>query len=176
LVGFDIEQAGVLIFILARKAFNETDGIFQAATIDLIVVFIAVALERFANQVRTHPDVSVYVLTITTLIDVQTAVWFIILPKIRRVLSGEKVVISNLMAPDTVNGGMHRPSAHPLPDAEKETIVLTRKEPIPGELEQDLLGVNKLIRGVKNELYVFLHLHGLVLCSLDLTSVFVITL
>jgi 7 transmembrane sweet-taste receptor of 3 GCPR len=142
------------------SAFNETDSVFQAATINTIVGLLAMSLDQVASSARTPPDVSVFLWTATTLIVSWTTVGFIVGPKLMRVLSGEKFVISNLLSQEkqstkshshqTDNNGASTP--RPSSTLTRAPIHLRRSEAIPRKLEQNMLGVSKLLVGVRHEL------------------------
>lgn len=155
----------VLLAWLSRElpsAFNETDAIFNAATINTIVGLMAISLDQVADASETHPDVTVFLWSMTSLIVCWTAMGFIVIPKVRRVRSGEEVVISHLLAqnrqstypsaPQGLNNGeaTQRPSLSS--NTPERTIPLKRHQAIPKGLEQNMLGANKLLVGVRNEL------------------------
>ena len=141
------------------SAFNETDGIFQSSSINAIVALIAICLDLLTSKVRTHPDVTVFVWASASIILCSTSVGFIVIPKVRRVLSGEKVIISNLLSQArysqhaSVPGG-RRPtlSSGPAQSGEREPISLKRNEPIPRRLEREIIGVNEMMQEIRDEL------------------------
>ena len=145
-------------------AFNDTDAIFQSSSINAIVSLITISLDMLTSTVRTPPDVTVFLWAATSIVIASTAVGFIIIPKIRRVLSGEKVIISDLLkqarpeqhpgeTSETSNLQSRRAAASSrLPSGERPSIHVKRNDPIPRQLERELLGVNKLVEDIRNEL------------------------
>ena len=71
-------------------------------------------------------------------------------------MSGEEVVVSDLLAQNRISevpGRMSRPVSLPT-DSTKGSIHLGKNDPIPKDIERNLLGVNELLLDVRNELYV----------------------
>jgi hypothetical protein len=93
----------------------------------------------------------------------------IVWPKIRRVRSGEKVVMSRLL--NAARGASSSPSTPTAAAGEPESnftvagqnataqirnrITVNRDDPIPKEVETGILAMEELFRGVTNEWYVF---------------------
>jgi hypothetical protein len=82
------------------------------------------------------------------------------LPKVMRVMSGEKVVVSDLLAQSRDStlpsvGTTSSPVAGQ-PNATRGSVHLGKNDPIPKGIERNLMGVNELILEVRNELYVCL--------------------
>jgi hypothetical protein len=85
----------------------------------------------------------------------------IVWPKIRRVRSGEKVVMSRLL---NAAGGVGSSPSTPQAAATlagqnataqiKNRITVNRDDPIPKEVETSILAMEELFRGVTNEWYV----------------------
>lgn len=148
-------------------AFNDTDAIFQSSSINAIVSLIAITLDMLTTAVRTAPDVTAFIWVSTSMVISLTAVCFITVPKIKRVLSGEKVIISDLLKQARTS---EHSTSHPgggetsilqsgkslacsrLPNGERPTIHVKRNDPIPRKLERELLGVNEMVEGIRNEL------------------------
>ena len=84
----------------------------------------------------------------------------IVWPKIRRVRSGEKVVMSRLL--DAANGVSRTAAAGepeskftvPVTEQIRNRITVNRDDPIPKEVETGILAMEELLRGVTNEWYV----------------------
>ena len=147
-------------------AFNDTDAIFQSSSINALVSLITITLDMLTTTIRTAPDVTVFLWVCTSIVISSTAVYFITVPKIKRVVSGEKVIISDLLkqartsehstsnpAGETsiLQAGKNLASSR-LPNEEKPTIHVKRNDPIPRKLERELLGVNEMVEGIRNEL------------------------
>lgn len=141
------------------SAFNETDGIFQSATINTIVGMMAISLDQIATMSRTSPNIVSFLWIATSLIVTSTSLGFIVMPKVMRVLSGEEIIISNLLNQGRISA--HPSMEHglsqarvPLGSSSRATasIQLKKDEPIPKGLETNLLGVTNLIGSVTNEL------------------------
>jgi hypothetical protein len=106
--------------------------------------------------------------------------WLIVMPKIRRVLSGEKVVLSNMLrrmdhgahsialsseATDTITeqpniggtpasvriSGLEPP---PPPPARQEKIILKEEEAIPKSVEKEMYKLSRSIQEINNKRYV----------------------
>lgn len=78
------------------------------------------------------------------------------LPKVMRVLSGDKVVVSDLLAQSRDPSGLGTTSS-PVAEQSNTTsgsVHLGKNDPIPKGIERNLLGINEMILGVRNELYV----------------------
>ncbi|CAB9501851.1 expressed unknown protein [Seminavis robusta] len=142
------------------SAFNESHGVFQAATINTIVTLMAISLDQLATTAKTSPDVNAFLWAATSLMVASTANGCIVWPKVMRVQSGEEIIISNLLAqnkdsessnPVTSRYGAGLPNPDE-PNALKGSIHLGINDPVPKELEQDMLTTNELILEVRNEL------------------------
>ena len=64
------------------SAFNESNAVFQAATINSIVGLLAVSLDQLVKSTRTPPNITTFLWAATSLIVVSTSVGFIVLPKV----------------------------------------------------------------------------------------------
>jgi hypothetical protein len=81
-----------------------------------------------------------------------SALVIIVWPKIRRVMSGEKVVISRLLGttPETkFTLAGQNPSVQ---NSNSSTTTVKRDDPIPVEVESGILAMEVLLRGVANDL------------------------
>lgn len=148
-------------------AFNDTDAIFQSSSINAIVSLIAISLDMLTATVRTPPDVTVFLWASTSMVISSTAVGFIIVPKIKRVMSGEKVIISDLLkqartsehpgeetetSTGILQSGNKAAASSRLPSGERPTIHVKQNDPIPRLIERELLGLNEMVEGIRNEL------------------------
>jgi hypothetical protein len=78
----------------------------------------------------------------------------VVLPKIRRVLSGEKVVVTNVLAAKYANSGTSSEDPHS-PSGQQRYLVaaplqLKKDDPMPRELETRLYDMQGLLRTVTN--------------------------
>jgi hypothetical protein len=174
------------------SAFNEKDQVFLASAISAIFASLVAALEAITDDVTTSPDVQVSMMTFTLFlfensltnkcslfivqvylrsscsIGVSVSVLVIIVwPKIRRVRSGEKVVISGLLGAtrfstpsstpsNTAAGELESPRAGQNAIAQnRNRVSVNRGDPMPKELETGILAMGELLRSVTNEWYVF---------------------
>ena len=79
------------------SAFNEKDQIFNAASISTLLAFMTISLGEIINDPTTHPDVQVFLLSLFSIGIATSILILVVLPKVRRVMSGEKVVMSTLL-------------------------------------------------------------------------------
>jgi hypothetical protein len=80
----------------------------------------------------------------------------IVWPKVRRVLSGEKVVISMLLGANmTTPESKFTLAGQNAIVQNSNRITVNRDDPIPMEVESGILAMEELLRGVANEWYVF---------------------
>ena len=95
-----IYSVAVVVAWISRSlpsAFNESDQIFNAAAICALLAFITVSLFTILNDPTTHPDVRVFLLAVFSIGVSFSVLILIVLPKVRRVMSGETVVISAIL-------------------------------------------------------------------------------
>lgn len=80
------------------SVFNEKAEMFAVAFIDAFLVAITLALQQFIANPMTEPNFLVVTnvcLAITMSIN---ALFFVVYPKIRRILKGEKIIVANVLA------------------------------------------------------------------------------
>eukprot|EP00549_Striatella_unipunctata_P008484 CAMPEP_0118688700 /NCGR_PEP_ID=MMETSP0800-20121206/9067_1 /TAXON_ID=210618 ORGANISM="Striatella unipunctata, Strain CCMP2910" /NCGR_SAMPLE_ID=MMETSP0800 /ASSEMBLY_ACC=CAM_ASM_000638 /LENGTH=464 /DNA_ID=CAMNT_0006585991 /DNA_START=162 /DNA_END=1557 /DNA_ORIENTATION=+ len=80
------------------SVFNEREAIFNASWINLFVIITGIALMVSTRDPTTLPDVLVGLYAGMVLAIVLTTCRLLLVPKIKRVKSGEKVVVSKLLA------------------------------------------------------------------------------
>jgi hypothetical protein len=169
----------VAVAWISRKlpsAFNEKDQVFHAATICAVAAAVVASLDVITNNVTASPDVQVSMrcfhcssmsrfrsltsaqlivqvfLRSSCIICVAMSVLVIIVwPKIRRVLSGEKVVVSGLLGSNLTSSAFSSPKAE-----SRNRITVNKDDPIPKKIEAGILAMEELLQGVTNCWYVFL--------------------
>jgi hypothetical protein len=164
---------------LLPSAFNEKDHVFLAAALSTIIAVVSVLLQRISDEVTTSPDVqvsnlclhacyranthfltncSVFVVQVflmsSCLIGPATSVLVLIVwPKIRRVLSGEKVVVSKLLG---ASYGTSSLTMTTFGEESQRRITQAKDDPLPRHLEANIVVMEALLRDVKNTWYVVL--------------------
>jgi hypothetical protein len=105
-VGFIIVGCLFLMAVLAAwvardlpSALNEKSGIFNSSAFNSVLAFLILALVFITDSPTTSPNVTSFLWIAMLLGIVLSTTVMIVLPKIRRVWSGETVVISNLLSP-----------------------------------------------------------------------------
>lgn len=79
--------------------------------------------------------------------------WYIVLPKVQRVRSGEKIVATTLMNSNMGTRKSSEQSPKPVSGlSDPETITISRNESLPIKLERQLLNLSEILRGVTFEL------------------------
>ncbi len=189
---------GVYIAWVARDLpmlFNEKDCVFHAASINSVVVLIVIALVFITDKPTTSPDVTVsselsteaklktlfshdyhcfflqvFLWSTFSVVVSASASWFIVGPKLQRIWSAEKVVISNMLRnpnrsssidknwqtgestdlSDQVENYPHMPS-NQRDDTEKRPIIIHKDEALPRVVESKVFALDKLIRHVTEE-------------------------
>jgi hypothetical protein len=81
------------------SALNEKTGIFNSSAFNSVLAFLILALVFITDSPTTSPNVTSFLWIAMLLGIVLSTTVMIVLPKIRRVRSGEKIVISNLLSP-----------------------------------------------------------------------------
>jgi hypothetical protein len=83
----------------------------------------------------------------------------IVWPKIRRVLSGEKVVMSELLGSSFCNNPSSSSSSAAATGEggtkARNHIILNKDDPLPRQLEADIIFMVEMLRGVTKAWYVF---------------------
>ena len=95
-----IYSMAVIVAWISRSlpsAFNESDQIFNAAAICALLAFMTVSLFTILKDPTTHPDVRVFLLAVFSIGVSFSVLILIVLPKVRRVMSGETVVVSAIL-------------------------------------------------------------------------------
>lgn len=95
-----IYSVAVIVAWISRSlpsAFNESDQIFNAAAICALLAFMTISLFTILKDPTTHPDVRVFLLAVFSIGVSFSVLILIVLPKVRRVMSGETVVISAIL-------------------------------------------------------------------------------
>lgn len=77
---------------------NETNSIFSASCLSLLVTFIGGLIIWLTNVEPTSPNVKTFVWIVITASIALSASLYTVLPKVRRVWTGEKVVLSQLFS------------------------------------------------------------------------------
>ena len=129
----------------------------------------------FLNASRT---VQSFIMTIVTITVAMVSTWFLVMPKIRRVLSGEKVVISNMLR-HMDHGEPTAPSSHSEitdtitteqpnksrrrtasvrfsglePHPREEKITLKEEDAIPKSVEKEMYTLSRAIQEINNTRY-----------------------
>eukprot|EP00549_Striatella_unipunctata_P025907 CAMPEP_0118720040 /NCGR_PEP_ID=MMETSP0800-20121206/29872_1 /TAXON_ID=210618 ORGANISM="Striatella unipunctata, Strain CCMP2910" /NCGR_SAMPLE_ID=MMETSP0800 /ASSEMBLY_ACC=CAM_ASM_000638 /LENGTH=253 /DNA_ID=CAMNT_0006627601 /DNA_START=288 /DNA_END=1049 /DNA_ORIENTATION=- len=76
---------------------NEREAIFSASWIKLFVLASGLALLMLGNNPATPPDTIAFLMTAAVNGVVLSLCWLLLAPKMKRVMSGEKVVLSKLL-------------------------------------------------------------------------------
>eukprot|EP00549_Striatella_unipunctata_P023644 CAMPEP_0118676898 /NCGR_PEP_ID=MMETSP0800-20121206/2313_1 /TAXON_ID=210618 ORGANISM="Striatella unipunctata, Strain CCMP2910" /NCGR_SAMPLE_ID=MMETSP0800 /ASSEMBLY_ACC=CAM_ASM_000638 /LENGTH=314 /DNA_ID=CAMNT_0006572483 /DNA_START=309 /DNA_END=1253 /DNA_ORIENTATION=- len=79
------------------SVFNEREAIFNASWINLFVMAAGLALVILTNEPTTSPNTTAFLFTGITNAIVLTTCWMLLAPKFKRIMSGEKVVVSKLL-------------------------------------------------------------------------------
>jgi hypothetical protein len=96
--------------------------------------------------------VQVFLLSMSLIGSATSVLVFIVWPKIKRVLSGEMVIVSKLLS----NFRSSSISLPPTGEQNQRRIILAVDDPLPRQLEADIIAMEALLRGVTNARYVVL--------------------
>jgi hypothetical protein len=149
------------------SAFNEKNQIFNAATIGTILVVMAIVLGQITDQPTSSPDVAVFLDSSCAIGIACSVLSLIIHPKIARVRSGDKVVVSSLLGSkflynaspgEESYGGfvqqrnsqekMHTLDESSTSNGSDPRIVLCQDQPMPSHIEQKMLDVQSTLRSI----------------------------
>jgi hypothetical protein len=160
------------------SAFNENDQLFRAATSSAIFSSVVAALETVADSLTDSPDLLVSIRYFHSLsprkfttnkcsvfivqmylrssfsIGISVSVLVIVIwPKIRRVLSCEKVVISRLLGNTmaTPESKFTLAGQNAILQNSNRITTVKRDDPIPVEVEIGILAMEERLRGVAND-------------------------
>lgn len=142
--------------------FNEKDQVYIASSACLILIFTSVALRNTLEAPEFSPDASVLLYAICSLIVPMTILAVVVYPKVQRVLSGEKVVISSALEgkfsmrrrggilPHTSSETCSsiRPTRPPAITTENRRISLQDDDPLPVQVESLLFNVQRVLHTV----------------------------
>eukprot|EP00549_Striatella_unipunctata_P007862 CAMPEP_0118682894 /NCGR_PEP_ID=MMETSP0800-20121206/5737_1 /TAXON_ID=210618 ORGANISM="Striatella unipunctata, Strain CCMP2910" /NCGR_SAMPLE_ID=MMETSP0800 /ASSEMBLY_ACC=CAM_ASM_000638 /LENGTH=468 /DNA_ID=CAMNT_0006579331 /DNA_START=55 /DNA_END=1461 /DNA_ORIENTATION=+ len=156
--------------------FNERDAIFNVAWINLFVVMSGLSLTLISDNPTISPNVTAFLFSSTTILVVVATSYMVLSPKLQRIHSGEKIVLSKLLQERRYSNGpmesiVMPPDAKPLwhrttdvssgtdveiapeqsPPQEEEipTVVnLKATEPPPRRLERQLLSIRTAVSNV----------------------------
>eukprot|EP00978_Attheya_sp_CCMP212_P029521 scaffold105105_cov62-Attheya_sp.AAC.2 len=155
----------VMMAWLSRElpsAFNEKRQIFRATGISIAIGIVAAALAGGnAQDPTTDPD-SVVGLRVMNSIGVATTVLVLVVwPKIRRVRSGEKVVMGSLFSGRSSDSRLSSSPAATVTNEYEVTvtgvpqhihvvdrITLKKDDPLPRQLELDIFATQETLRGI----------------------------
>lgn len=166
------------------SAFNEKVQIFNAAATCTILAFIAIALISISSDPGTHPDIQVFLRSFLSIGVAVCVLFFIVWPKVYRVLNGEKVVMSNYLATELRNASVSitddhhtgsTPSTRFTSRREKKTsltssnndlfrIYIKKDDPLPASVASKIVESESLLREVTDKFA-----EGRPLLSKDLT-------
>jgi hypothetical protein len=147
------------------SAFNEKDEIFRSAFLNgCLTVGVSVFL-AFSDSAVTPPDLSTTLLVLVIVLEAMVTSYMVVMPKIRRVRSGEPVVMTNILR--QVNGASMSssdngasettasiPTMHPIAsgvaisDPELSVLHLHANDAIPKKVEQNLHSLNEIVESV----------------------------
>jgi hypothetical protein len=91
--------------------------------------------------------VQVFLLTISLIGSATAVLVFIVWPKIQRVLSGEMVIVSKLLGSNFSSSSISTP---PTGEQNQRRIILAVDDPLPRQLEADIIVMEALLRGITN--------------------------
>ena len=158
--------------------FNEKSSILTSAWISFIVVCVGGVILTLTDMKTTSPNTTAFLWTVTTLTMVLMTTWLIIVPKVRRVRSGQKLIISQLFNPsgdsellaesstdatqkrcslasrtapmmeDSFNSAQMQPQVGSR--LELFPVVIGRNEPPPRRLELQMLALLDLLQRINN--------------------------
>lgn len=155
------------------SAFNEKDEIFRAALFSGLVTVVISVFLAFSDGPTTSPNIST-TLTVTMCVTISMVTsFFLVMPKIRRVRSGEPIVISNILrevngcsasssedelriaaneatkeSSTSINPVGIAGSAGILQDSEHNVLHLHSNDAIPKNVEQQLYRLHEIIESV----------------------------
>jgi hypothetical protein len=149
------------------SAFNEKNQIFNSATIGTILVVMAIVLGQITDQPTTSPDVAVFLDSSCAIGIAGSVLSLIIRPKIVRVRSGDKVVVSNLLGSkflynsspmeESYSGLVQQRNSQEKLQTLKESSIsngsdqrirLRQDEPMPPHIERKILDVQSTFRSI----------------------------
>ncbi|EEC47275.1 predicted protein [Phaeodactylum tricornutum CCAP 1055/1] len=151
----------VFIAWVARElpsAFNEKDQIFSSAIVCTIITFLCITMLEIADDPATPPDIEVFLRALLTIGCSMAVLIIVVFPKMKRVLSGEKVILTNVLAARYDRSSSNRASATHSPSSRRPTVFLA-KEPVklqkddamPPEMETYVLDLQTLLRSVSDQ-------------------------
>jgi len=180
--GYWTALAGLALFILLSfmvvflawttrllpSAFNETTEIFRAAGLDCGIIIISFPLVLLSNTPTSSPDIQVFFQTLLSIGIATVTLVVIVIPKIRRVRNGDKVVIAKLLDSGyTGSSSSDGVQSHPTLGSETPgdghgppqnattqvvgRIVLHDNDPIPRSIEEQLLKLQGVLRSVTSK-------------------------
>lgn len=149
------------------SAFNEKDQVFSAASIGACIAVSSVTMITIIDEPTTSPDVEVFLrLTFACGISMVILV-MLVWPKIARVMSGEKVVISSLLNASFSSSSLYSSQTREFasldqaglpvdkgPNCFRSRITIQKDDPLPRQLEGDICAAEEILRRVTSNWYV----------------------
>lgn len=134
--------------------FNEKDQIYRATSISILTVVAGVALYELLEGSGVSPDLAVLLYLLCSIAVPMSVLSMVVFPKVRRVLSGEKVVLSSVLEgkfsvhQQTISlEGLSRPNAI---SKESRKVSLREDDPLPSQVEALLFNVQRELHGATN--------------------------
>jgi uncharacterized membrane protein len=158
--------AAAWIARLLPSVFNEKNQVFHASFVNCLIAFISLPLLELTNDPTDSPDVQVFLRSFLSIGIAMTDIIILIWPKLRRVWSGEKVVLSHVLDARFKTAGI--PASPPASHGSREEkamdqaalavadnrIRLKEGDPLPTSVEHQVLRLHDVLRTVEDCWYV----------------------
>ena len=160
-VNIGVYLLGVFVAWIARdlpSAFNEKTQIFNTAAVAGVAILLSFILSEIMDIPATSPDALVFMWELASYGVALSVLIFFIWPKIQRVMSGEKVVVTNILSARF--DSMARQSTEHSESGDRqstgtytigETIKVGKDDPIPRSVETRVLVLQDVLREITEE-------------------------
>jgi len=145
--------AAVSMSWVSRKlptAFNEKEQVFNSAALNAMVAFVTLALSEMMTQPDIRPAVPVFLLTLFSVVTGLITLVILVLPKIRRVMSGEKVVISALLGARFSSYGNAHLKSNVNHHNESFKITINEDDPIPSWMSSHIMDLQDTLQRISD--------------------------
>jgi hypothetical protein len=150
--------AAAWIARLLPSVFNEKNQVFHASFVNCLIAFVTLPLLELTNDPTDSPDVQVFLRSFLSIGIAMTVLVILIWPKLRRVWSGERVVLTTVLdarfkAPGAATTPTDDHRKNTLEDAAGDRIHLKEGDPLPRTIEQQVLRLHDVLRTVEDRWY-----------------------
>jgi hypothetical protein len=123
--------------------------------VNCLIAFITLPLLELTNDPTDSPDVQVFLRSFLSIGIAMTVLVILIWPKLRRVWSGEKVVLTTVLdarfkAPGVANTPTDLRRTNAQEDPTEDRIHLKEGDPLPRAIEQQVLRLHDVLRTVED--------------------------